>query len=153
MLLLATNVHEKTSQKVKTDVNFGSARAFCNLHSRCNFVLIFNQSDALNFFMCIISIGNHMISSAICGLWNNLQVPSAYLFQIAREKSCDYALTIYMKKYEIAHHSCAEAKRSSSAKIIYSNPASDIVRSVQTATYDQSNNIQWYFHIFKAQKS
>ena len=43
--------------------------------------------------------------------------------------------------------------RASSAKIVYSNPASDIVRSVKTTAYDQNNNIQWYFHIFKAQKS
>ena len=42
-----------------------------------------------------------------------------------------------MKKYEIAYHYCAEAKRASSAKIIYSNPASDIVRSVKTTAYDQ----------------
>ena len=34
-----------------------------------------------------------------------------------------------MKKYEIAYHYYAEAKRASSAKIIYSNPASDIVHS------------------------
>ena len=26
---------------------------------------------------------------------------SAYLFQIAREKSCDYLLIIYMKKYQM----------------------------------------------------
>ena len=36
---------------------------------------------------------------------------SAYLFQIAREKSCDYVLIIYMKKYEIAYHNYAEVKR------------------------------------------
>ena len=42
-----------------------------------------------------------------------------------------------MKKYEIAYHYYAEAKRASSAKIIYSNPASDIVRSVKTTAYDQ----------------
>ena len=48
---------------------------------------------------------------------------SAYLFQIAREKSCDYVLITYMKKYEIGFHNCAEAKRATSAKIIYSNRA------------------------------
>ena len=37
-----------------------------------------------------------------------------------------------MKKYELAYHYYAEAKCASSAKIIYSNPASDIVRSVKT---------------------
>ena len=26
------------------------------------------------------------------------------LFQIAREKSCDYVLIIYMEKYEMAYH-------------------------------------------------
>ena len=35
---------------------------------------------------------------------------SAYLFQIAQEKSCDYLLKICMKKYEIAYDN-AEAKR------------------------------------------
>ena len=78
----------------------------------------------------------------------------------AREKSCDYVLIIYMKKYEIAYHNYAEAKCTSSAKITlffksgyYSNPASDIVPSVKTTMYNQNNNIQCYFHIFKVQKS
>ena len=30
---------------------------------------------------------------------------------MAREKSCDYVLLKYMKKYEIAYHDYAEAKR------------------------------------------
>ena len=51
---------------------------------------------------------------------------SAYLFQIAREKSYDYVLIKHMKKYEIAYH----------------KPASDIVCSVKTSTYDQNNNIK-----------
>ena len=63
---------------------------------------------------------------------------SAYLFQIAREKSCNYVLIIYMKKYEIAYHNYAEA--------------SDMMRLVKTTTYAQNNNIQCYFQIFKAQK-
>ena len=61
-----------------------------------------------------------MISSAI---WNNKtqlnflktnkiaralrarkKLTSACLFQIAREKSCDYVLIIYMEKYEMAYH-------------------------------------------------
>ena len=46
-----------------------------------------------------------------------------------------------MKKYEIAYHYYAEAKRASSAKIIYSNPASDIVRSVKTTAYDQGLSV------------
>ena len=33
------------------------------------------------------------------------------------------------------------------------NPASDFVRSVKTTAYDQNSNMQWYFYIFKAQKS
>ena len=36
---------------------------------------------------------------------------SAYLYQIAREKSCDYVFIMYMKKYEIAYHNYTEAKR------------------------------------------
>ena len=36
---------------------------------------------------------------------------SAYSFQIAREKSCDYVLLIHLKRYEIAHRNYAEAKR------------------------------------------
>ena len=51
------------------------------------------------------------------------------------------------EKHEIAYHNYTEA---SSAKVIYSNPASDIVRSVKTTAYDQNNNIKWYFHIFKS---
>ena len=35
----------------------------------------------------------------------------AYFFQIVPEKSCDYVLIIYMKKYEIAYHNYTEAKR------------------------------------------
>ena len=64
------------------------------------------------------------------------------------------------EKYKIAHRNYAEAKCTSSAKITlffksgyYSNPASDIVPSVKTTMYNQNNNIQCYFHIFKVQKS
>ena len=32
-------------------------------------------------------------------------------------------------------------------------PASDIVCLVKTTMYNQNNNMQWYFHIFKAQKT
>ena len=46
---------------------------------------------------------------AICGLSKKLT--SAYLFQTAPEKSYDYVLVMYMKKYEIAYHNYAEAKR------------------------------------------
>ena len=46
-----------------------------------------------------------------CNLWSFKKLTSAYSFQIAREKSCDYVLIIYMKKYEIAYHNYAEAKR------------------------------------------
>ena len=59
----------------------------------------------------------------------------------AREKSCDYALIIYKKIYEIAYHNYAEAKRAHQ------------VHSVKTTACDQNSNIQWYFHIYQAQKS
>ena len=57
----------------------------------------------------IISIGNHMITKKRLtklhkpvvrvqfGVFEKLA--SAYLFQIAQEKSCDYLLIIYMKKF------------------------------------------------------
>ena len=64
------------------------------------------------------------------------------------------------EKYKIAYHNYAEAKCTSNAKITlffksgyYSNLASDIVPSVKTTMYNQNNNIQCYFHIFKVQKS
>ena len=41
-----------------------------------------------------------------------VQFTSAYLFQSAREKSCDHVLITYMKKY----HNCAEAKRAHQVK-------------------------------------
>ena len=57
-------------------------------------------------------------STAVCqyvdvnwSLTKWVQFTSAYLFQIVREKSCDYVSITYMKKYEIAYHNCAEAKR------------------------------------------
>ena len=57
----------------------------------------------------------------------------------------DYVLIICMKKYEIAYHNYAEAKRAHQVQnIIYSNPAINILRSVKTTAHDQSNNIQWY---------
>ena len=37
-------------------------------------------------------------------LWSLKTFTRAFLFQIAREKSCDYVLIIYMEKYEMAHH-------------------------------------------------
>ena len=74
---------------------------------------------------------------------------SAYLFQIAQEKSCDYILTIYMKKCKIAYHNYAEAKRSHQGqKVICSNPAFGQNNRVRSKQY-----IQWYFHILRAQKS
>ena len=56
-----------------------------------------------------------------------------------------------MKKYEIAYHYYAEAKRASSAKIIYSNPASDIVRSVKTTAYDQKKIYIYIYVLFTSQ--
>ena len=46
-----------------------------------------------------------------CNLWSLKKFTSANLFQIAREKSCDYILIMYMKKYEVAYHNYAEEKR------------------------------------------
>ena len=37
-------------------------------------------------------------------LWSLKKLASACLFQIAQEKSCDYVLIIYMKKYKMAYH-------------------------------------------------
>ena len=62
---------------------------------------------------------------AICGLWKNLQV------------------LIYSKFHE----------KKQSARMKCKNNSFKTVRSVKTTAYDQNNNIQWYFHIFKAQKS
>ena len=47
---------------------------------------------------------------------------------------------------------CSSKARAPSAKIIYSNPASDIVRSVKTTANDQNNNIQRYFDILRGKK-
>ena len=73
----------------------------------CTLKSIYSSRDFL-----ALCIGNHMISSAI---WNKYKarvnfsktnkfgvfekLTSAYLFQIAREKSCHYLLRIYMKKF------------------------------------------------------
>ena len=74
-------------------------------------------------------------------MWSLKKLISAYLFQIARENSCDYVLIIYMKKIR-AYHDYVEAKRASNGKIIYSNPASDTMRSVKTTAYDLNNDIE-----------
>ena len=60
MLLLVNNVHEETSQRVKTDVNFDSARAVCNLHSCYMRMHQFSQSDTRNYFMYIIAVVSRM---------------------------------------------------------------------------------------------
>lgn len=76
MLLLVDNVHEKTSQTVLTDINFGSAHALIgNLHSCYDFplvlhenVLVFNHSGVRNFFMYIFSTAiviNHEIHNSL----------------------------------------------------------------------------------------
>ena len=78
-----------------------------------------------------------------CELWQGIMQLSlsVYLFQIAREKSCDYVLIIYIQEYERGYLNCVEAKRAHQVqKIIYLNPASDIVRSAKTTAYDQNNN-------------
>ena len=45
-----------------------------------------------------------------CNFWFLKKFTSAYLFQIAWEKSCDYVLIIYMKKQELDYHNYAEEK-------------------------------------------
>ena len=93
-------------------------------------------------------------SNAVCqyvdvnwSLTKWVQFTSAYLFQIAREKSCVCVLITYMKKYEIAYHDWAEAKRAHQVKNDFFNP----LASVKTTAHDHNINIQWYFHIFRAQ--
>ena len=67
------------------------------------------KNDFLKHKQANISIGNHMITNKRL---TKLHMPvgrvqfrvfekltSAYLFQIAQEKSCDYLLIIYMKKF------------------------------------------------------
>ena len=58
-----------------------------------------------------ICIGNQIIlvqfginKQKTNNLWSLKKLTSACLFQIAREKSCDYVLIIYMEKYEMAYH-------------------------------------------------
>ena len=61
MLLLANHLREKGITESQDGRNFGGTCAICNLHSYCNFALVwkdahvFNQSDARNFFMYIIN--------------------------------------------------------------------------------------------------
>ena len=58
-----------------------------------------------------------------CAIWNkqawvnffkdlqNCANRASAIFQIARDKSFNYVLVIYTKKYDIAYHNYAEAKR------------------------------------------
>ena len=55
------------------------------------------------------------------------KLTSAYLFQIAREKSRDYVLILYMKKYEIAYHNYAEAKRAHQVKKLFNHTLQETV--------------------------
>ena len=65
-----------------------------------------------------------------------------FIYSKLHEKN-DYVITIYMKKYEIACHNYVKAKRAHQVqKIIYSNPASNMVLSVKTTAYDLNNSIQ-----------
>ena len=58
-------------------------------------------------------------------------------------------LIIYMKKFKLAYRNYAEAKRIKCKNNLF-KPFSDIVRLIKTTAHDQSNNKQWYFHVFKA---
>ena len=77
---------------------------------------------------------------------------SAYLFQIARKKPCDYILMIYIKIRDSWSQLCRSKARALTAKIFHLNPEGDIARSVKTTACDQRNNLRWHFHIFEAQK-
>ena len=86
----------------------------------------------LRSFKCVHSLIREWMWTFRCPPWDStavyqyvdvnwsltkwVQFTSAYLFQIAREKSCDYVSITYMKKYEIAYHNCAEAKRAHQVK-------------------------------------
>ena len=63
---------------------------------------------------------------------------SAYSHQTAREKSCDYVLIMYVKKYEIAYHNYTEAKRAHQVQKQFIQT----VCSVKTTAYDQNKNIK-----------
>ena len=52
-----------------------------------------------------------------------------------------------MKKYEIAFHNYAEAKRAQQVQKYLSKPCK------WHCALDQNSNIQWYFHAFKVQES
>ena len=61
-----------------------------------------------------------------CNFW------SLKKFTNCMRTSFDYVLIICMKKYKMAYHNYAEAKRVHQIqKIIYSNPVSDLVHSVK----------------------
>ena len=49
--------------------------------------------------------------------WSFKKFTNVHSFQIAREKPCDNVLIIYMKKYDIAYHNYAEAKRTHQEKL------------------------------------
>ena len=88
--------------------------------------------------ICMSSLGQ-------CNLWSLKKFTSAYLFQIAREKSCDYVFTIYqyMKKYKIAYHKYAEAKRVHQVqKQVIQILLVTFCVLVKTTAYDLNNNIQ-----------
>ena len=53
------------------------------------------------------------------------------------------------ERYEIAYHNYAEAKHAHQVQNNLFKP----VHSVKTSAYYQNSNVQWYFHIYKAQKS
>ena len=67
-------------------------------------IALIKKNDFLKHKQANISIGNHTITNKrLTKLHMQFRVfeklTSAYLFQIAQEKSCDYLLIIYMKKF------------------------------------------------------
>ena len=101
----------------------------------------------LRTFKCALSLIRELMgtfrciprdSTAVCqyvdvnwSLTKWVQFTSAYLFPITREKLCDCVLITYMKKYEIAYHDWAEAKRAHQVK---NNLFKSCVRSKQLHT-------------------
>ena len=61
-LLLVNNIHENTSQKVKTDEILEGVHAICNLHSCYNFAPLLQLCTCVTaLHLCYM--GMHMLSS------------------------------------------------------------------------------------------
>ena len=67
-----------------------------------NFVWNYTRAFKIEQARSVRLIWNRKYSE--CNLWSLKKFTSACLFQIARKKSCDYVLIIYMEKYEMAYY-------------------------------------------------